>query len=470
MFEFEIPSWESADWNFISLLKSNMEDNSGKPALLQPTSDASLDDVPQSFLCPISYKLMLDPVIMLQSGQSYDRESIESWLKRGGRKNDPVTGMELKTTAYCTNWALRDVIRQWATDHGHSLPTPKPPGFYAQQGVFLGSLDKTVAVIFDDSDFDKAVPLSQILPRNTGPAGLSESQPQSLSLGSSCWAPYQGRYDRLYPGRILAETPPAPQSTDPTAVPLQTLAIAFDDGDRDDRVPAHEVYLDIFDPVNSSREGAGATLELGTRVYATYQGSSRVYPGIVTTPLPTPPPVNPNADPPADPDNENALGLPPPHPAQETFVIVSYDDGDYDGRVPLSSIYFEEDEAGSARVGRRCKAPWHGSTRLWEGRVLSEDEARKDVEAKLNRAVEGLKSKSRRILHSSGEIDPSLMLTEAYALAKKVQWMAADPDEEQEEEDEQGMWIQIVRRAPMWTIIGISISVSIACAVVARKK
>ncbi|XP_039039418.1 U-box domain-containing protein 9-like [Hibiscus syriacus] len=39
---------------------------------------------PQEFVCPLSKKLMRDPVI-LSSGQTYDRPFIQKWLKAGNR-------------------------------------------------------------------------------------------------------------------------------------------------------------------------------------------------------------------------------------------------------------------------------------------------------------------------------------------------------------------------------------------------
>lgn len=47
---------------------------------------ASIDeakDAPHEYLCPITLQLMRDPVLLVETGQVYDRESIESWFKSG---------------------------------------------------------------------------------------------------------------------------------------------------------------------------------------------------------------------------------------------------------------------------------------------------------------------------------------------------------------------------------------------------
>ena len=50
------------------------------------TGFASIDeakDAPHEYLCPITLQLMRDPVLLVETGQVYDRESIESWFKSG---------------------------------------------------------------------------------------------------------------------------------------------------------------------------------------------------------------------------------------------------------------------------------------------------------------------------------------------------------------------------------------------------
>ena len=65
---------------------------------------------PPSFLCPITQELMVDP-IMCADGHSYDRRSIEEWLK--SHDSSPVTNMRLPDRNIVPNHALRNSIQEW---------------------------------------------------------------------------------------------------------------------------------------------------------------------------------------------------------------------------------------------------------------------------------------------------------------------------------------------------------------------
>lgn len=71
---------------------------------------------PEDFRCPISLELMTDPVTV-STGQTYDRASIQKWLK-SGNLICPKTGEKLATTELVPNLNLRQVIQQYCIDHG----------------------------------------------------------------------------------------------------------------------------------------------------------------------------------------------------------------------------------------------------------------------------------------------------------------------------------------------------------------
>jgi len=52
-------------------------------------------DIPEAFLCPITHRVMRDPVLAFD-GRSYEREAIEEYLKKHNKS--PVTGAEAMTT------------------------------------------------------------------------------------------------------------------------------------------------------------------------------------------------------------------------------------------------------------------------------------------------------------------------------------------------------------------------------------
>ena len=76
--------------------------------------------IPDEFLCPISYEVMEDPVL-LEDGHTYDRKSIESWL--ASHSTSPMTNTRLSSKALSPNYALRAAIERWRA----AAPAP-PPG------------------------------------------------------------------------------------------------------------------------------------------------------------------------------------------------------------------------------------------------------------------------------------------------------------------------------------------------------
>ncbi|GAB5033901.1 wd sam and u-box domain-containing protein 1 [Nannochloropsis oceanica] len=68
---------------------------------LQPLHDTALEPL----LCPISRCIMRDPVLTCD-GHSYERASIEAWLRRGHRTS-PMTGLVLPSRKLWPNLALK---------------------------------------------------------------------------------------------------------------------------------------------------------------------------------------------------------------------------------------------------------------------------------------------------------------------------------------------------------------------------
>ncbi|KAI9087508.1 hypothetical protein K1719_030378 [Acacia pycnantha] len=73
---------------------------------------------PHDFRCPISLQLMTDPVTV-STGQTYDRSSIQKWLKAGNR-TCPKTGEKLTNTELVPNTTLRKLIHQFCAENGFS--------------------------------------------------------------------------------------------------------------------------------------------------------------------------------------------------------------------------------------------------------------------------------------------------------------------------------------------------------------
>lgn len=86
------------------------------------TSDLSGVALPEEYKCPISSRLMYDPVI-IDSGVTYERMWIKKWFDEG---NDicPKTRKKLVLTTLTPNTAMKDLISKWCKSNGVSIPDP----------------------------------------------------------------------------------------------------------------------------------------------------------------------------------------------------------------------------------------------------------------------------------------------------------------------------------------------------------
>ncbi|KAI3743335.1 hypothetical protein L1987_61042 [Smallanthus sonchifolius] len=86
--------------------------------------------VPTFFVCPISFEIMKDPV-MLSTGITYDRDSIEKWLFSQKNEVCPVTKQVVVDIELTPNLTLRRLIQSWCALNPSSgvetLPKPRLP-------------------------------------------------------------------------------------------------------------------------------------------------------------------------------------------------------------------------------------------------------------------------------------------------------------------------------------------------------
>ncbi|KAL8051876.1 hypothetical protein ABFX02_06G177100 [Erythranthe guttata] len=75
---------------------------------------------PPEFNCPISGVLMRHPVV-LASGQTYEEQIIEEWLK-DGHQTCPLTNQLLPHTALIPNLSIKKMIHNWCTLHRFQIP------------------------------------------------------------------------------------------------------------------------------------------------------------------------------------------------------------------------------------------------------------------------------------------------------------------------------------------------------------
>ena len=77
---------------------------------LPDARDADLDAEPEVLMCPITRTVFRDPVMVFDSGHTYERSAILSHFGRNGAK-DPLTRCALSSTKVMTNWAVRKIVQ-----------------------------------------------------------------------------------------------------------------------------------------------------------------------------------------------------------------------------------------------------------------------------------------------------------------------------------------------------------------------
>ena len=96
-------------------------------ALKQVRRDAGVEvalrDRPEEHLCPISYEVMVDPVVAAD-GHIYERVQIERWLE--DKKTSPLTNANLSTNVLYPAHALKTIIDNWEEgEHNHMMKLGK---------------------------------------------------------------------------------------------------------------------------------------------------------------------------------------------------------------------------------------------------------------------------------------------------------------------------------------------------------
>ena len=84
--------------------------------------DADLVVEPEVLLlCPITRTMFRDPVVVVDSGHTYERIAVLSHFDRNGAK-DPLTGRALSSTKVTTNRTVRQFVQAWLDRHPGVTP------------------------------------------------------------------------------------------------------------------------------------------------------------------------------------------------------------------------------------------------------------------------------------------------------------------------------------------------------------
>ena len=103
--------------------------------------DADLDAELEVLMCPITRTVFRDPVVVVDSGHTYERSAIFAHFERNGAR-DPLTRRALSSTKVMTLWSMRNVVQAWLDKH----PGVTPDGWDSRELLEPSKDDGT----FDD--------------------------------------------------------------------------------------------------------------------------------------------------------------------------------------------------------------------------------------------------------------------------------------------------------------------------------
>jgi len=115
---------------------------------LPDARDADLDAEPEVLLCPITRTMFRDPVMVVDSGHTYERSAILSHFERNGAK-DPLTRLALSSTKVMTIWTMRNVVQDWLDKD----PGVTPDGWDSRE-LLEPSKDDGTQIFDDEGDLE----------------------------------------------------------------------------------------------------------------------------------------------------------------------------------------------------------------------------------------------------------------------------------------------------------------------------
>lgn len=135
------------------------------------TSSQSPPEPPKEYLCPISQQIMINPVLLVETGDSYEAANITRWLDT--HSTCPLTGQQRQSKQLSkqlsSNRALKNLIADWAAAHGFVLPAAP-----TYTPVLSGSISPatTAAVHFTDAAACNLPTVAWFCVRRSSSAGI----------------------------------------------------------------------------------------------------------------------------------------------------------------------------------------------------------------------------------------------------------------------------------------------------------
>ena len=108
--------------------------------------EADLVVEPDVLICPITRNMFRDPVVVVDSGHTYERSAVVSHFQCNGTK-DPLTGLALRSARVMTIWTVRQIVQDWLDKH----PDVTPDGWDSRELLEPSKDDGTHMVENDDA-------------------------------------------------------------------------------------------------------------------------------------------------------------------------------------------------------------------------------------------------------------------------------------------------------------------------------
>lgn len=182
------------------------------------SSSVDTMDIPEEYICPISYGIMTDPV-STSDGQSYNRPELMEWLKV--RQISPLTNEPVSPSSVVSNFALRAAIQRFlAANTTIPADAKRPPTTQAKAKSFTVEcqVDSDLASI--SCNVDEPMETIVILTKdNSGSMAGTAARERSKEGGDF------SRLDLVkHAGRTVASMLAERYTTTPTYLAVQTFS------------------------------------------------------------------------------------------------------------------------------------------------------------------------------------------------------------------------------------------------------
>lgn len=241
------------DGKMVGVRRSSLE-------LLNPEDNydegVDYDAIPGRMVCPITQRLVRDPVICAD-GTTYERKAIKAWFRK--HDTSPLTNLKISKTLI-PNLTLKEEAVEWLAEHRKRLAAARAGAAAAVCGVRFADAElpkdshKFVIPIASESKVDKvdlpepSIPELQPKP-NTIQENIAKQEEEELKLAiaESLSMGIAAKNAKDAETKSVPTAPP--EFASPTPTPGIARHIAYDEPDDDTLGPIRGVFDDAANPI-----------------------------------------------------------------------------------------------------------------------------------------------------------------------------------------------------------------------------